>query len=207
MPQNMQLAQRGKVALRQTPGFTHPVVPNPTRNAQSSIWMLLVSEFMLFFGLLSAFFFLRSAMPAWGPPTGRTYDLTLPIINSVLLFASAGTMYLSYRAIRKDKRRQFDNLLLLTMLLGAGFILGQIYEFSHLGFSIQDGAYAGIFLLTMGMHAAHVAVGVLIFAVVHFQATMGLFHARRYMAVEMCALYWYFVALIWIVIFGILYFL
>lgn len=191
----------------QTIIFSRPRTANTVRNARFSIWMLLVSEFMLFFGLLSAFFFLRSALPSWGPPTGRSYNLLLPIINTLLLFASTGTMYVSYRAIRRDDRQRFDTLLLTTMLLGAGFILGQLIEFSRLGFSIQDGAYAGIFLLTMGMHAAHVAVGVLIFAVVHFQASMGVLHARRYMAVEMCALYWYFVALIWIVIFGILYFL
>jgi cytochrome c oxidase subunit 3 len=116
-------------------------------------------------------------------------------------------MYLAYRAIRKDQRQRFDNLLLVTMLLGAGFILGQVYEFSHIGFSIQDGAYAGVFLLTMGIHALHVAIGVLIFAVVHVRASLGLLSAQRHLSVELCALYWYFVALIWIVIFAILYFL
>jgi cytochrome c oxidase subunit 3 len=128
-------------------------------------------------------------------------------LNTVLLLGSGATMHLAYRAIRDDQRRRFDTLLLVTMVLGAGFILGQIYEFSRIGFSIQDGAYAGIFLLTIGTHAAHVAVGVLIFMVVHIQASLGLLSARRYLSVELCALYWYFVALIWIVIFAILYFL
>jgi cytochrome c oxidase subunit 3 len=187
--------------------YSRPTHPGGARNARTSIWMLLISELMLFFGLLSSFFFLKGTMPSWGSPTGRAYDLTLPIINSVLLLASAVTMYLAYRAIRKDQRQRFDNLLLVTMLLGAGFILGQVYEFSHIGFSIQDGAYAGVFLLTMGIHALHVAIGVLIFAVVHVRASLGLLSAQRHLSVELCALYWYFVALIWIVIFAILYFL
>jgi cytochrome c oxidase subunit 3 len=193
--------------MQSTTTFSRPREPDRTRNARASIWALLISEFMLFFGFLSSFFFLRSALPAWGPPTGRVYDLTLPLVNTVLLLASAATMYLSYRAIRQGEQKRFDSLLLVTMLLGAGFIIGQIIEFSSLGFSIRDGAYASIFLLTMGVHAFHVAVGVLIFAAVHLRASMGLLNAQRYLPVELCAIYWYFVALMWIVIFAILYFL
>ncbi len=187
--------------------FSRPKAPGTSRNARAVVWMLVIAELMLFFGLLSSFFFLRGVLPTWGPPTGRGYDLVVPIINSLLLLSSTASMHLSYRAIRRDERRRFDQMLQITMLLGAGFVLGQIYEFSRLGFSIRDGAYAGIFLLTMGMHAAHVAVGIIIFVVVHVRASMGLVDARRYLAVELCAIYWYFVALLWIVIFAILYFL
>lgn len=187
--------------------FTRPRQPDRARNGRASIWMLVISEVMLFFGLLSSFLFLRSFLPSWGPPTGRAYDLTLPIINSLLLFGSAGTMHLAFRAIGSNNKRRFDNFLLATMLLGAAFVLGQIIEFSRLGFAIQDGAYAGIFLLTMGTHAAHVAVGIVIFLVVHLRASLGLVNAQNTLAIELCAIYWYFVALIWVVIFAMLYFL
>lgn len=186
--------------------MTRPRGPGTARNKRASIWALLVAEVMLFFGFLSSFFFLRGTMSSWGPPTGRSYDLLLPIINTVVLLASAATMYFSYRALRRDERQRFGNLLLLTMLLGAAFIVGQLVEFSIIGFTIQDGAYAGVFLMTIGLHAAHVAVGVIIFVLVHIQAAMGLLSARRALLVELCAIYWYFVALMWIVIFAILYF-
>ncbi len=193
--------------MQQPTTFTRPKSPARTRNARTSIWMLLIAEFMLFFGLISSFFFLRNAMVSWGPPTGRAYDLTIPLFNTVVLFGSAATMYLSHRAIRSGHKRRFENWLLLTMLLGAVFIGAQIYEFSTVGFAFQDGAYAGIFLLTIGTHAAHVAIGVLIFMVVSIQAWLGLVDEQRHLAVELCAIYWYFVALMWIVVFGILYFL
>ncbi len=186
--------------------FTRPRGPRTKRNARASIWMLLIAEFMLFFGLLSSFFFLRGTMSSWGPPTGRSYDLLVPLFNTVLLLGSSVTMHLAYRAIRRDQKRTFETMLLLTALLGTGFIAAQVYEFSVIGFAFQDGAYAAIFMLTLGTHAAHVAIGVLIFAVVQVQASFGLLNARRYLAVELCAIYWYFVALMWIVIFGILYF-
>jgi len=176
------------------------------QNGRVGIWLLLISELMLFFGLLSSFFFLRGSLTTWGPPLGH-YDLTMPIITTVLLLGSAATMYMALQAIRCDQRRRFEQLLTVTMLLGAAFIFGQIYEFSTIGFTFQDGAYAAIVLLTIGTHAAHVAIGVLIFVIVHIRASLGLFSAQRHLAVEMCALYWYFVALIWIVIFAILFFL
>jgi cytochrome c oxidase subunit 3 len=199
--------QPGELQSGEYSEYIRPRGRNTVRNSRVSIWMVLIAELMLFFGLISSFFFLRNVMPSWGPPTGRSYDLLLPLANTVLLLASAGTMHLAYRAIGQDRQRRFDNLLLLTMLLGAGFIAGQIYEFWALGFSIRDGAYAGIFLLTIGTHAAHVAVGVLIFVVVHLKASLGLYDARQHIGVEMCALYWYFVALVWLVIFPVLYFL
>lgn len=192
---------------RKTPAIARPKSPTRAQNARTSIWMLLIAEFMLFFGFLSSFFFLRSFMSSWGPPTGRSYDLTLPLINTAVILVSAGTMYLAFQALRKDKRRVFENWLLVTMLLGAGFIVGQVFEFAALGFAIQDGAYAGIFLMTIGVHAAHVAIGVLLFMLVSIRAWIGLVSAQRSLAVELCALYWYFVALMWIVIFAILYFL
>lgn len=167
---------------------------------------MLIAELMLFFGLLSSFFFLRGSLATWGPPFGH-YDLTMPLITTVLLLSSAATMYMALQAIRQDRRRRFEQLLTVTMLLGAAFIFGQMYEFSTIGFTFQDGAYAAIVLLTIGTHAAHVAVGVLIFVIVHIRAALGLFSAQHHLAVEMCALYWYFVALIWIVIFAILFFL
>lgn len=169
--------------------------------------MLIISEVMLFFGLLSSFLFLRSFLPSWGPPTGRTYSLVLPILNSLLLFGSVGTLHLASRAIASANKRRFDSFLLATMLLGAAFVLGQIVEFSWLGFAIQDGAYAGIFLLTMGTHAAHVAIGIIIFLVVHLRASLGLVPTQKSLAIELCTIYWYFVALMWVVIFAMLYFL
>lgn len=187
---------------------SRPRLPAQTRdrNARTSIWLILISEIMLFFGLLSSFFFLRGALDTWGPPTGG-YNLVLPLINTAVLLASAGSMHLAYRSIQQGRVGHFERLLTLTMLLGAAFIGGQIYEFATIGFAFQDGAYAAIVLLTIGTHAAHVAVGVLLFVVVHIRASFGLFSAHRHLAVELCALYWYFVALIWLVIFATLYFL
>lgn len=198
---------QGDLTQRDEVQFSRPKRPSHRQNARTSIWMLLIAESMLFFGLISSFFFLRTFMLTWGPPTGREYDLTLPIINSILLFGSAATMHLSYRALRLEQRKAFDNWMLATMLLGAAFVIGQVFEFYAVGFAFQDGAYAGIFHLTIGVHALHVIIGVLIFVVVHIKASMGLVNAQRYIAMEFCAIYWYFVVLMWLVIFAILYFL
>lgn len=187
--------------------YVRPRRAAPQQNARASIWMMIIAEFMLFFGLISSFFFLRAYMPVWGTPTGRGFDLTVPLINSIILFGSAATMHLAYRALRADRRRVFDNWMLVTMVLGALFIIGQIVESSLLGFGFQDGAFAAIFYLTMGIHALHVLIGVLIFGVVHFKASLGLVNSQRPIAMEFCTIYWYFVVLMWLVIFAILYFL
>ena len=177
------------------------------RNNRTAIWMMLVSETVFFIAFFTSYFYLRDGLEVWGPPGGQRLDLLIPSINTVLLLLSAGTMHLSYRAIRHDQQKRFEDLLLITMLLGAGFIIGQIYEFSTIGFNLSDGAFASTFLMMIGVHAIHVAIGVLIFVVVHLRATLGQFHAQRSIPVEMCTLYWYFVALVWIALFAVLYLL
>jgi cytochrome c oxidase subunit 3 len=177
------------------------------RNNRAAIWMMLVSETVFFIAFFTAYFYLRGGLSTWGPPGGQQLSLLVPGINTALLLLSAGTMHIAYRAIRHDQQKRFEDLLLITMLLGAGFIIGQIYEFSTIGFSLRDGAFASSFLLMIGVHAMHVAIGVIIFIIVHLRATLGQFHAQRAVPVEMCTLYWYFVALVWVALFAVLYLL
>lgn len=175
------------------------------RNNRTAIWMMLVSETVFFIAFFTSYFYLRDGLETWEPPGGHSLGLLIPSINTVVLLLSAITMHLSYRAIRHDRQKRFEDLLLITMLLGAGFIIGQIYEFSTIGFGLSDGAFASTFLMMIGVHAAHVAIGVLLFIIVHLRATLGQFHVQRYIPIEMCTLYWYFVALVWVALFAVLY--
>ncbi|NJP04691.1 MAG: heme-copper oxidase subunit III [Chloroflexaceae bacterium] len=184
----------------QAPTFSKPRTRQSvaTRNMRAIIWMIIFAEAMFFFGLFTSYLFLRWDMPTWGPPGGQTLDPMLAMLNTVVLLSSIGLMHMAYRAVRSDRQQLFENLLIATMFAGVIFIGGQVYEFSTLGFAMSDGAYASIFFVMIGLHAIHVVIGVLIFMVVHLRASMGHFHAQHYIPVEMCALYWYFVALVWI---------
>ena len=100
---------------------------------------------------------------------------------------------------------------MITFLMGAFFIGGQIYEYSTLvsqdGLTLASNPYGSVFYLTTGFHGLHVTGGVL-----YLVSTIRWVSHRpdpraSYNAVEILGLYWHFVDLVWIFLFPVLYLL
>ena len=67
-------------------------------------------------------------------------------------------MYLGARCVEND-RKNFILGLGVTVLLGAAFTGGQIYEYDHATFGFKDGIYSSTFYMATGFHGFHVLVG------------------------------------------------
>jgi len=123
---------------------------------------------------------------------------------------SSLTMVLAHNAWERDDERLMRLWLLSTAGLGLVFLGGQFYEFStfvHEGLKLDTSPFGSSFYMLTGFHGAHVAVGVLmISAMVIISFRVGLTKSRG-MNVELIALYWHFVDIIWIVIFTVVYLL
>ncbi len=78
-------------------------------------------------------------------------------------------------------------------------------EYRHQPFGPSTDAYGSLFFTITGFHGAHVAVGLLMIAVVSLRAGLGHFSARRHLAVTNVAWYWHFVDAVWLVVFTSLY--
>src|SRR5207249_6340094 len=61
------------------------------------------------------------------------------------------------------------------------------------------------FLVTTGVHAAHVLAGLLLILYVMRKASAGGFSAKNYGTVENIKLYWSFVSSVWLVVFALFY--
>jgi heme/copper-type cytochrome/quinol oxidase subunit 3 len=179
---------------------------HPTTGISTGGVALLVtlgSESVFFITLLVAYAALRDQV-SWNVPHTLT-RLAFPLVNSVILLASALTAWWANNAIRMDRPSALRGGLFVALLLGLLFVSGQIYEFNHAGLHIDDQSFGGVFFTLIGFHAAHVLAGVVFLALNLIRANLGDFSAGRHEAVELGNWFWYYVTAVWGVLFAALY--
>ena len=172
--------------------------------------LFIASEVMFFGGLFASYFNARAVhIGEWGPPAGapelEIMPIALPI--TIILIASSFTMQFGVWAIRRGNQRAMRNWTLLTLVLGVIFLIGQIYDYTTLGFGISDGAFGTVFYTLTGFHGAHVFGGAVGLTILAARASQGQFSKQNHVAVEAISMYWHFVDVVWIALFSTLYFL
>jgi cytochrome c oxidase subunit 3 len=172
--------------------------------------LFIVSEIMFFAGLFAAYFSLRTATGIWPPEGNGAFEIhsevLLPAIMTSLLVLSSVTCQIAVWRIRKGDRQGMNRALLITVLLGVVFLIGQAYDYTQLGFGIADGVFGSTFYVLTGFHGAHVLGGVLMLAVCLYRGGLGQFSAEHHDMVEATSIYWHFVDVVWILLFALLYF-
>ena len=172
--------------------------------------LFIASEVMFFGGLFAAYFNARAvSFGEWGPPAGAPELEILPIALpiTIILLASSFTMQFGVWAIRRGDQRAMRNWTLLTLVLGVAFLLGQVYDYTTLGFGISDGSFGTVFYTLTGFHGAHVFGGAVGLTILAARARQGQFSRQNHVAVEAISFYWHFVDVVWIALFSTLYFL
>ena len=199
-------------------------------NRKVAIWAFIGSECMLFASLISTYLIYKGRSrvgpfphePWTDPTTGRVYqgilDIPVTSASTFVLLASSFAMVLALHAVQtkyEPKRTRWERIagssqlwLLATALLGATFLGFQAYEFTafvHEGLTIKTNLFGSTFFTLTGFHGAHVTAGVI------WLLTLLAIDRRRNLGpadalnVDLCALYWHFVDVVWIVIFTLIY--
>jgi cytochrome c oxidase subunit I+III len=164
---------------------------------------LIITEAALFAFLLFSYFYLDAQSTVW-PPAGPP-ELTLAVINTIILVASSVPMRLGVVAIRQGRRSALTAWLILAILTGIAFLIIEAIEWSRKPFTPQTNAYGSLFFTITGFHYAHVVIGVLMLVVITLRNRAGHFTATRNLAVEATGLYWHFVGLVWLFVVTSLY--
>lgn len=182
----------------------------PTSNARLAILILLGAEIMFFAGLIGTFLVFRLGSVTWPPPSQA--DVRLPIgvtgINTIILLSSGYTMIRALLSARRDSRKELRRWLLVTGILGAIFLVVQGSEWVrlvHHGFTLSSGVYGSIFYVLIGCHALHVLVAVVWVMGVFAKAIAGRFSVNQHVGVEICAIYWTFVVVLWPILYVLVY--
>lgn len=168
---------------------------------------IFLASYALVFALLTTVhLYFRLRAPVWPPDGLPRPDALLPALNVlVLVVAALGTSW-AEASIRRERWAGVRLGLTATILLGLAFSLAQGLELSRIGFSIHDGTYGATFFTLTIFHALHVVVGVLWAGVVLARATRGYVAPDRPFALQATTLYWYFIAVAWVIMFAVLYF-
>jgi cytochrome c oxidase subunit 3 len=193
---------------------------HPTQGVNTALLGMLLfigSELMFFAGLFGAYFNSRAQALALGqawPPSGLEHIIEpgiVPIVATVILVLSSGTMQYAIWQIRKGNRSGMNRALALTLIMGIVFLGMQAFDYLELvsehGFGINSGIYGTLFYTMTGFHGAHVFGGVVGIGVILLRGMAGQFSARHHIAVEAVSAYWHFVDIVWIGLFLTLYFL
>jgi cytochrome c oxidase subunit III len=174
----------------------------------TGLFMFLVAEGMIFMGLFGAYLVFRATIPVWPPAGTPDLELLLPTVNTSILIASSFVMHNADTAIKKNDTKGMQIWLAITAAMGAIFLAGQVYEYAHLEFGLTTNLFASTFYVLTGFHGLHVTIGVLaILAVLWRSRTPGHYSNEQRFGIEAAEIYWHFVDVIWIILFGLLYLL
>jgi len=114
-------------------------------------------------------------------------------------------MWWAEAGIRSGERVRLARGLLITLILGAIFLSVQVVEYRGLPFSPGTDAHGSLFYVITGFHSAHVAVGLIMIAVVLLRTWLGHFSLGRHLGVTVTSWYWHFVDIVWLAVFTTLY--
>ena len=162
---------------------------------------LVLSEASLFAYLLFAYYYF-SVHPHSGPwpPSGPpSFTYTAP--QTAVIIAACATVWWADRAALRASRLGLLLGLALTFLLGAGFVALQFLDWYDKPFSLATDAYSSLYYVLTGVHLAHVVAGLIMAAAALAWSGLGYFGPVRHAPVTITALYWYFLAIVWLALF------
>lgn len=167
--------------------------------------VVFVTAWAMMFGCLFFIYLaLRATSDAWPPMGLPTLPLGLPGLNTAVIIASSLALEFGLLQTRRGQSRQLSSSLAIAALLGLVFIAIQYKIGADLyggGLRVDGGAYAAVFYGMAGIHAAHVAIGIVPLLYLAAQAFRGKYSAPRHLPVRLWAVYWHFVGVVWILIY------
>ncbi|MEO8085688.1 MAG: cytochrome c oxidase subunit 3 [Bacteroidota bacterium] len=189
------------------------------------LWFGIISIVMLFAGLTSAYMVRQGE--------GKWVQFALPqlfFVSTAVIILSSVTMQWAVVSIKKNKVSNLKTAILLTFLLGIGFV---IFQYIAWGDLISQGIYfvgtvkditsdftyvpagnetvaqaadignvaASFLYVITGLHVAHLIGGILALSVVLVKSLLGRYSSSNYNGVVVCSIYWHFLDALWIYLF------
>jgi cytochrome c oxidase subunit 3 len=164
-----------------------------------TMWIAIGSLVMMFAGLTSAFI-VKSNQPGWK-------DVQVPQVfwySTLVIIASSIIVQMALRSFKQRELSRYRMLIAVTCILGLLFIILQVIGFSNLweqGIRLKGSGAAQFLYVIFGLHAVHVAGGIIALLVMFIRAFFGKTKSYNPVPVEVAATYWHFVDLLWIYLF------
>jgi cytochrome c oxidase subunit 3 len=178
------------------------------KSAKPMLWVSMISMVMFFAGLTSAYV-ISMRRDDW-----VTFELPDAFYSStILIILSSITITISQKLLTKDKRELSIVFLLITFLLGVAFIWQQYAGFEDLRnaglfFTGPTSTVSTSFIIGISlMHAVHVIAGIIVLLVVIYNHFKYRYKSDDLLGLELGAIFWHFVDVLWIYLFFFFYFI
>ncbi|MEQ8785267.1 MAG: cytochrome c oxidase subunit I [Pirellulaceae bacterium] len=172
-------------------------------------WAFVASEAVFFLLLLVTYVVFNSRH---GDDSGPTAEKVLDVFRtgmfSIALISSSATFWIAERSLRRGAQGGFRLWLGATILLGMVFLGGQVWEYSELirgGVTIDRNLFASTFFTVTGFHGLHVTAGLVALVILLVLGVQRYLTAERSEVMAAVGVYWHFVDVVWLAVFGIIY--
>jgi len=193
-------------------------MPQQQEASTLGMWTFLATEVLFFGGLFMSYIVYRYAYPQAFAEASRHTIVVYGTMNTAILLTSSLTMALALHAAQEGRNKALFRYLLITILFACCFLVIKGLEYhedldEHLWpgrhFRPELPAQAQIFWFLYwamtGLHALHVTVGVVVLSIIAHMAWRQKFSTHYYNPVDISALYWHFVDIVWIWLYPLLY--
>lgn len=193
-----------------SPTMDTAVHPEPNTGINSKklgMWVFLASECMLF-GSLIGTYIVYVGQSITGPLPQDLFNIPLTTLFTFVLLTSSLTVVLADQAAKQGNTGKMRLWLAATVVLGLSFLGFQVYEYSHFmaeGLFLKTNLFGSTFYILTGFHGVHVSIGVIWFLSLLISSLRRNTRAVNGTNVELAGLYWHFVDIVWIVVFGVVY--
>ena len=181
------------------------------RNARSKkmlLWFAMISMFMTFAGLTSAYV-VSASRPDWL----NTFKLPDAfIISTVVIVISSFTFHFAKTFVKKGDNKTAGILLLATLALGIAFVFCQFNGFQEI---IESGYFftgsestvttSFVYIVTI-VHLVHLFAGLIVLLVVIYNHFKQKYNPSQTLGIELGAMFWHFLDILWVYLFLFLYF-
>jgi cytochrome o ubiquinol oxidase subunit III len=182
--------------------------PVPTRIVVAyGFWIFILSDIVMFSGLFAAYAVL-SGNTAGGPTGPELFNLRNVFIETLCLLLSSYTSGLGALSAEWRQPGRFLMFAALTFVLGAAFLFIEISEFAGMvskGAGPSRSAFLSAFFTLVGMHGAHVTIGLLWLTYMAAQVVAKGLRPAVLRRLLCFSLFWHALDIIWIGVFTLVY--
>ncbi len=173
-------------------------------NSRLIALLTLLAVVSSFFALILSAYALRMELGDWVPLS----EPQLLWTNTAMLIAASIVFQWTRNAATNGHTSRLAPGLILTGILTTGFVVGQFVAWQQLQasgqFITRNPANAFFYFLT-GAHAVHILGGMYVWARATLKVLLGTGDGPSIArSIELCTIYWHFLLLVWLVLFGLL---
>lgn len=180
------------------------------KNKFLGFWFFLGGETVLFASLFATYLALKDKVPDSSHMLAKDiFGLPLAFLMTMLLLTSSITSVYAIYHMKNYHFKKMQAWLLITVLLGLGFLALEIYEFWHytheFKHTFKSSAFGSAFYTLVGFHGGHVVFGlcwITALMVRNAKRGLSLYNAPKF---YIASLYWHFIDVVWVFIFTVVY--